>query len=357
MYVNFFDHFQREEHEAKTIGIVLCSDKNDAMVRITLPDENEQALAARYQIYLPTEDELRAELERERDEAERLREVASPTTPSRPTGVRTAETVADVKTMLKDDSFRESMITAAFGNIRSRSCSYEVSSVKKSGEGFELTITKSHWMTRALQDEVAVFMNKAGVPSTLPGTGGTPQPAINIHPDTFRPQPAIQPLPNTFVDTKKFGRDLQPEARDLLMAHGERLSRSDAVLVGDVVKNTKGTMDVTFQIAHFLTKDVRKEVTLEIGLDQRLIGGASPAAGNDPLPKLKKKLEENARALTMGELGQTLSRSDAVEVASIKKNSGGTYGVVFNVVHWQTRKPRMELPFEVDKNGKFIAAG
>lgn len=72
MYVNFFDRFQREEHEARTIGIVLCSDKNDAMVRITLPDDNEQVLAARYQMYLPTEEELRAELEREREEAERV---------------------------------------------------------------------------------------------------------------------------------------------------------------------------------------------------------------------------------------------------------------------------------------------
>jgi len=72
MYVNFFDRFQRAEHEAKTIGIVLCSDKNDAMVRITLPDDNEQIVAARYQMYLPTEEELRAELEREREEAERV---------------------------------------------------------------------------------------------------------------------------------------------------------------------------------------------------------------------------------------------------------------------------------------------
>ena len=72
MYVNFFDRFQREEHEAKTIGTVLCSDKNDSMVRITLPDDNEQVLAARYQMYLPTEEELRAELEREREEAERV---------------------------------------------------------------------------------------------------------------------------------------------------------------------------------------------------------------------------------------------------------------------------------------------
>ena len=72
MYVNYFDRFQRVEHEASTIGIVLCSDKNDAMVKITLPEANRQIHAATYQLYLPTEDELRAELARERDEAERV---------------------------------------------------------------------------------------------------------------------------------------------------------------------------------------------------------------------------------------------------------------------------------------------
>ncbi|MBM4320485.1 MAG: DUF1016 domain-containing protein, partial [Deltaproteobacteria bacterium] len=72
MYVNFFDRFQRAEHEEATVGIILCSDKNDAMVRITLPEENAHILAARYQMALPTEEELRAELQREREEAERV---------------------------------------------------------------------------------------------------------------------------------------------------------------------------------------------------------------------------------------------------------------------------------------------
>ena len=71
MYVNYFDRHQREEHEAPTVGIVLCSDKNDAMVKITLPEDNHQVHASRYQLYLPTEEELREELEREREEAER----------------------------------------------------------------------------------------------------------------------------------------------------------------------------------------------------------------------------------------------------------------------------------------------
>ncbi len=77
MYVNFFDRFQRAEHEAKTIGIVLCSEKNDAMAKITLPEHNEHVLAARYQMYLPTEEQLRAELAREREAAERALRLAA----------------------------------------------------------------------------------------------------------------------------------------------------------------------------------------------------------------------------------------------------------------------------------------
>jgi hypothetical protein len=70
MYVNYFDRYERAEWEAPTVGIVLCSDKNDAMVRITLPEEGQQVHASRYQLYLPTEEELRQELQRERQEAE-----------------------------------------------------------------------------------------------------------------------------------------------------------------------------------------------------------------------------------------------------------------------------------------------
>ncbi len=76
MYVNWFDRFQRAEHEAGTIGIVLCSEKNEAMVKITLPENSEQIRAARYQLYLPTEEELRATLAREREEAERAVQLA-----------------------------------------------------------------------------------------------------------------------------------------------------------------------------------------------------------------------------------------------------------------------------------------
>ncbi len=77
MYVNYFDRHQRAELEAPAVGIVLCSDRNDAMVKITLPEDNEQIHASRYQLYLPTEEELRTELERERAEAERALRLAA----------------------------------------------------------------------------------------------------------------------------------------------------------------------------------------------------------------------------------------------------------------------------------------
>jgi len=78
MYVNYFDRTQRAPHEAKTVGIVLCSEKNDAMVKITLPEDNDQIIAATYQRYLPTEAELRVELAREREEAERVLRLTAP---------------------------------------------------------------------------------------------------------------------------------------------------------------------------------------------------------------------------------------------------------------------------------------
>jgi predicted nuclease of restriction endonuclease-like (RecB) superfamily len=70
MYVNWYDRFQRAKHEQPTVGIVLCSDKNDAVVQITLPEDNRQVHAAQYQHYLPTADQLRAEVTRSREEVE-----------------------------------------------------------------------------------------------------------------------------------------------------------------------------------------------------------------------------------------------------------------------------------------------
>lgn len=66
-YVNYFDRERRTEGDNPTIGLILCSDKNDAVVRYTLGEQQERNIfASRYQLYLPTVEELQQELVRER---------------------------------------------------------------------------------------------------------------------------------------------------------------------------------------------------------------------------------------------------------------------------------------------------
>lgn len=59
MYVNYFDRYVKLEDENKTIGIVLCQDKSETLVEITLPEGNEQIFASRYQTILPSKEELK----------------------------------------------------------------------------------------------------------------------------------------------------------------------------------------------------------------------------------------------------------------------------------------------------------
>jgi len=59
MYVNYYDRFVKTEDENKTIGIVLCKDKSETLVEITLPEDNEQIFASRYQTILPNKEELK----------------------------------------------------------------------------------------------------------------------------------------------------------------------------------------------------------------------------------------------------------------------------------------------------------
>lgn len=61
MYVNYFDRYVKTEEELPTIGIVLCSRKNDALVELTLPvDAN--IFASKYQLYLPSKEELKQQV-------------------------------------------------------------------------------------------------------------------------------------------------------------------------------------------------------------------------------------------------------------------------------------------------------
>lgn len=70
LYVNYFDAERRTEGDQPTIGIILGSDRNEAVVRYTLNQRHERIFASRYKMYLPTEKELAKELRRERDELE-----------------------------------------------------------------------------------------------------------------------------------------------------------------------------------------------------------------------------------------------------------------------------------------------
>ncbi|MHB1123945.1 MAG: PDDEXK nuclease domain-containing protein [Ramlibacter sp.] len=65
LYVNYYDREIATKEDNPTIGLVLCSAKNDAVVRYVLADKNEQVFASRYQFALPSEADLRAEIRRE----------------------------------------------------------------------------------------------------------------------------------------------------------------------------------------------------------------------------------------------------------------------------------------------------
>lgn len=60
MYVHYYDRFVKMPDENKTIGIILCRDKKDALVEITLPDETNPIFASKYQTVLPNKEELKA---------------------------------------------------------------------------------------------------------------------------------------------------------------------------------------------------------------------------------------------------------------------------------------------------------
>lgn len=65
LYVNYYDREKRTAGDNPTLGLILCAEKNDAVVRYTLPENQRKIFAGQYKLYLPTEAELRAEMRRE----------------------------------------------------------------------------------------------------------------------------------------------------------------------------------------------------------------------------------------------------------------------------------------------------
>ena len=70
LYVNYYDETQRSPGDNPTLGLILCVDKNDLMVRYTLGKQNRQIFASRYKLHLPSERELAEEIRRELREVE-----------------------------------------------------------------------------------------------------------------------------------------------------------------------------------------------------------------------------------------------------------------------------------------------
>jgi len=65
-YVRIYDQHKKEADDNPTIGLILCSQKSEAVAKYSVLTDSQQLFAAKYLPYLPTEDELRKELERER---------------------------------------------------------------------------------------------------------------------------------------------------------------------------------------------------------------------------------------------------------------------------------------------------
>ena len=60
MYVNYYDRFVKKDFEKPTVGIIICKDKSEAVVEITLPEDNKTIFAKEYKLYLPSKAELKA---------------------------------------------------------------------------------------------------------------------------------------------------------------------------------------------------------------------------------------------------------------------------------------------------------
>ncbi|MHB8336756.1 MAG: PDDEXK nuclease domain-containing protein [Ignavibacteriaceae bacterium] len=68
MYVNYYNRTQKLKEENDTIGIILCAEKNNAVIKYTLPEKQKQIFISKYIPYLPTEEELKNEIIREKEQ-------------------------------------------------------------------------------------------------------------------------------------------------------------------------------------------------------------------------------------------------------------------------------------------------
>ena len=62
MYVNYYDRYEKLPDESPTVGILLCTAKNDLLAKVTLPEDNTHILTNKYELYLPSENDLLEEI-------------------------------------------------------------------------------------------------------------------------------------------------------------------------------------------------------------------------------------------------------------------------------------------------------
>ena len=67
MYVNYYDRNVKLAEENNTVGIILCKDKSETLVEITLPEDNKQIFASKYKTVLPSKTELKKLIESKKD--------------------------------------------------------------------------------------------------------------------------------------------------------------------------------------------------------------------------------------------------------------------------------------------------
>lgn len=75
MYVNYYKRTQMRSDENEPIGILLCADKDEAVVKFTLPDGNKNIFTSKYKLYIPTEQELIEEIRKEKSNVELLKDI------------------------------------------------------------------------------------------------------------------------------------------------------------------------------------------------------------------------------------------------------------------------------------------
>lgn len=78
LYTGYYEKEETREGEGPPVGLILCADRNEAVVRYTLSQTTQHVFASRYQLHLPTEEELRRELVREREALEQEQRLSEP---------------------------------------------------------------------------------------------------------------------------------------------------------------------------------------------------------------------------------------------------------------------------------------